>query len=411
MARETEDDMAEQVNTAIKDPRRAGPFVVALGFGASGGALIRAASALARDSGAELECVTIDTGTRISPEEGERVAEAQRLARGLGGRIAGEAKLDAVAGVLEYARRRGARAIVAGAGKRRPFSRGFADRIGAEGREFELVTIASPRASGREARAGELRSLGPWTRYLAAFLIIAAVTGLNFLLAGYAGYWAAAIPYLAAISLSALVLESGPVLFAALLSALAWDLLFIPPIFTLHVTKPEDVFMLGFYFLVAVASGLMTSRLRASRELLAAREVRMSAISSLASALAGAKTIEKILDTGIEAVKEALSVEAIVILKEGEGLKQQAESGWEPLDESAREAARVAYKTKWSAGRFTDIRPDSEWHFVPMEGPTGCLGVIGVRAASDRAWDEGLEAYLRTMVATISIAAARELAE
>jgi len=46
-----------------------------------------------------------------------------------------------------------------------------------------------------------------------------------------------------------------------------------------------------------------------------------------------------------------------------------------------------------------------------MDSPRGRLGVIGVRAAHDRAWDEGLESLLRTMAATLSIAAARELAE
>jgi two-component system, OmpR family, sensor histidine kinase KdpD len=411
LPRERGDDMTEHGETAIATTEGAGPIVAALGYDVSSPVLVRAAGALAREAGVGLECVTVDTGELPTPEEGERLAEAQRLARSLGGRVEGEPNLDAVDGVLEYARRRGARAIVAGDSGRGPFSRRFANRLRAEGRDLRIIAISSPRTGGRAARAGALLP-GPASGYLAAFCIIAAVTFVNLFLAGYAGYWAAAIPYMAAISLSALALESGPVLFAAILSALAWDLLFIPPRFVLHISKPEDVFMLGLYLVIAVGSGLMTGRLRASRELLAAREVRMSAISALASALAGAKTIEKILETGVEAIKEALGVEALVILREaGGGLKKQAASGWEPLDESAREAARIAFETNWGAGRFTDIRPDSEWHFLPMEGPRGCLGVIGIRASRDKSWNEGLEAFLRTMVATVSIAAARELTD
>jgi two-component system, OmpR family, sensor histidine kinase KdpD len=396
--------------------RKEGPVIVALGFGGSGQELVRAGSALARDWGVELECLTIETGEVATAEEGERLAEAQRLATSLGARVASEPNMDAVAGVLRHARERGALAIVAGAGRRRllrrGFARGFAARLRARGGDLRIVALAPPRPAGGEARAGGLRPGDRLGAYLLALLVIAAVTVLNVFLAAYAGYWAAAIPYLAAISLSALALGTGPVLFAALISALAWDLLFIPPRFALHISKPEDTLMLALYLLVALLSGLMTGRLRSSERLLAARELRMSRISELASALAGTKALQRILDTGVEALKEAFSVEAIVILKEGdEGLRLQPEGGWEALDESARDAARLSYEQSKGTGRYTKTRPESEWHFVPMEAPRGCLGVIGVRAASDRAWDEGLESFLRTMVATVSIAAARELGD
>jgi two-component system, OmpR family, sensor histidine kinase KdpD len=389
-----------------------GPVVAALGYGEEGIGIVRAASAIARGEGAALDCVTVDTGEAPSPEEGELLAEAQRVARSLGARVESEPSLDLTAGVLAYARRRGASTVVAGSGARKAFRRGFSDRLRAERGELRVVAIAEPRPLGPGARPGARRQAGAGGQYLAAFLIVAVVTVLNFFLADFAGYWAAAIPFLAAISLSALSLESGPVLLAAILSGLAWDLLFIPPRYTLHISRPEDAFMLGLYFLVAVLSGLMTGRLRSSARLLAGREARMSRISSLASALAGARAVESMLSLGVEAIQEALGVEAIVILREGGGgLKQQAESGWEPLDESARDAARSSYEEGKSAGRYTKLRPDSEWHFVPMDSPRGRLGVIGVRAAHDRAWDEGLESLLRTMAATLSIAAARELAE
>ena len=102
------------------------------------------------------------------------------------------------------------------------------------------------------------------------------MTGLNLALADYAGYWAAAITYLAAISLSALALDRWPVLLAALLSAVAWDFFFIPPRYTMYIGRTEDILMLVLYLLVALCSGWLTGRLRASERLLAARESRMS---------------------------------------------------------------------------------------------------------------------------------------
>jgi two-component system sensor histidine kinase KdpD len=391
-----------------------GPVIVALGYDASGGGLVRAGYALARESGAALECVTIDTGVAASAEEGERLAEAQRLARGLGAAIASAPDIDAAAGLLKYAGGHDASAIVAGMGRKRIFGKGVVERLRLNSRDFSVVAVASPRSDGRAK--GSRRLAGYFEesagQFAAAIVVIAAVTGLNLALAAYAGYWAAAITYLAAISISALFLDRWPVFLAALLSAVAWDFLFIPPRYTMFISRTEDVLMLVLYFLVALCSGWMTGRLRASERLLAARENRLSRLSALASALAGAKTMGIILDKSIEAIKDAFSVEAIAILRDDQGsLRHQAESGWEPLDSNARDAARASFEGLKGAGRFTELYPESEWHFVPMEGPRGCLGVIGLRAAHNASWSEELESFLRTITLTVSSAVARELPE
>ena len=299
-------------------------------------------------------------------------------------------------------------------GRKRIFGKSVVDRLRSNSRDFSVIAVGGPRSDG--GAKGSRRLAGYFEesagQFAAAVIVIAAVTGLNLALAAYAGYWAAAITYLAAISISALFLDRWPVFLAALLSAVAWDFLFIPPRYTMFISRTEDVLMLVLYFLVALCSGWMTGRLRASERLLAARENRLSRLSALASALAGAKTMGIILDKSIEAIKDAFSVEAIAILRDDQGsLRHQAESGWEPLDSNARDAARASFEGLKGAGRFTELHPESEWHFVPMEGPRGCLGVIGLRAAHNASWSEELESFLRTITLTVSSAVARELPE
>lgn len=386
----------------------AGPVIVALGYGHSGIDLVRTGSALARDSGARLECLTIDTGREASAEEGEELARTLRFARGLGAVVSSAPDIDVASGLLAYAKANGAQALVLGQSRGALFKKGVAAGISAARPPFSIVTIRKAEVAERRARKISLHGESAG-QYVAAILVVAAVTGLNLALAGYAGYWAAAITYLAAISLSALALDRWPVLLAALLSAIAWDFLFIPPRYTMYISRPEDILMLGLYLLVAVCSGWLTGRLRASERLLSARESRLSRLSGLASRLAGASTLGIILDCGIEAIKDAFTVEAIVILREGDGLRHQAESGWEPLDANARDAANASFAGLKGAGRFTGIHPKSEWHFVPMEGPDGCLGVFGLRPGHDASWSEEHESFLRTMVLTISSAVARAL--
>jgi two-component system sensor histidine kinase KdpD len=67
-----------------------------------------------------------------------------------------------------------------------------------------------------------------------------------------------------------MVLNRGPVLLVAALSALSWNFLFIPPLFTLHIAKLEDALTFATYFIVAITVGSLTAQLKA-REHLAAQ--------------------------------------------------------------------------------------------------------------------------------------------
>jgi two-component system sensor histidine kinase KdpD len=48
----------------------------------------------------------------------------------------------------------------------------------------------------------------------------------------------------------------------AVVSALVWNFLFIPPRFTLHIERPEDVVMFGLFFVTAWSMGHLITRLR-----------------------------------------------------------------------------------------------------------------------------------------------------
>ncbi len=102
-----------------KEKRAAGPVIAALGSGSPNDELVRAAGALARESGASLECVTIDNGRASSAEEGESMARALRQARSLGAEVANLPDIDVAAGLLKYASRIGASVIVVGQGRKK----------------------------------------------------------------------------------------------------------------------------------------------------------------------------------------------------------------------------------------------------------------------------------------------------
>ena len=113
-------------------------------------------------------------------------------------------------------------------------------------------------------------SLASLREYLAAVLGVAALTIACWLLTPLTGYGAISLIYLLGVLLAGMVLKRGPVLLVAALSAISWNFLFIPPLFTLHIEKFEDALTFATYFIIAIAVGSLTAQLRA-REHLAAQ--------------------------------------------------------------------------------------------------------------------------------------------
>ena len=110
----------------------------------------------------------------------------------------------------------------------------------------------------------------PLKEYLTAVIGVAALTVACWLLTPLTGYGAISLIFLLGVLLAGMILSRGPVLLVAALSALSWNFLFIPPLFTFHIEKIEDALTFATYFIVAITIGSLTAQLKA-REHLAAQ--------------------------------------------------------------------------------------------------------------------------------------------
>ena len=112
--------------------------------------------------------------------------------------------------------------------------------------------------------------LAPLKEYITAVVGVAVLTVACWLLTPLTGYGAISLIFLLGVLLAGMVLNRGPVLLVAALSALSWNFLFIPPLFTLHIAKFEDALTFATYFIIAITVGSLTAQLKA-REHLAAQ--------------------------------------------------------------------------------------------------------------------------------------------
>ena len=121
-----------------------------------------------------------------------------------------------------------------------------------------------------EEHVSSAPSLAPLKEYISAVIGVAALTIACWLLTPLTGYGAISLIFLLGVLLAGMVLSRGPVLLVAALSALSWNFLFIPPLFTLHIAKLEDALTFATYFIIAITVGSLTAQLKA-REHLAAQ--------------------------------------------------------------------------------------------------------------------------------------------
>src|SRR4051795_8336460 len=128
--------------------------------------------------------------------------------------------------------------------------------------------------SSHAADQPPVATFAPLKEYLTGIAGVVALTIACWLLTPLTGYAAISLIYLLGVLLAGVFLNRGPVVLVAALSSLAWNFLFIPPRFTLHIAKFEDALTFAVYFIIAIIVGGLTAQLKA-REHLAA-QVRLA---------------------------------------------------------------------------------------------------------------------------------------
>lgn len=92
------------------------------------------------------------------------------------------------------------------------------------------------------------------------------------------GYKVVALILLTVVSLLAMTLSMWPVIAAAAISAFVWNFFFIPPLFTFHIDNAEDILMFLLYFIIALVSTVLQSRIRTERDKARDKEEKVKSI-------------------------------------------------------------------------------------------------------------------------------------
>jgi two-component system sensor histidine kinase KdpD len=111
----------------------------------------------------------------------------------------------------------------------------------------------------RKRDAEEQATVG---QYSWGFTLLFVLASACWVLLPYTGSSFSALVFLLTVVLAGVRWHRGPVLMMAVMSALVWNFFFIPPQLTFHIKDPTDVIMFCMFFIVALAMGHLTTRLR-----------------------------------------------------------------------------------------------------------------------------------------------------
>ncbi len=333
---------------------------------------------------------------------------ALALAAQLGADLDTRVGADLVAITLAVARERSATHLVLGRGRaplwRRLSGRTVAAALLQRAPDLALHVIPNTDAPPRPARA---RPREPWGRWAAAAALVAAVTAAGCALRGRVPAETMGMLYLAAIVAGATAWGRPAALAMAAASFLAWDVFFIPPLYTLSIGSPRDLIALGVFALVATLAGTLAGRVRAEAQAAQARVEGLRRIAAFSRRLGEASTEPDLL-AEIARQAAAIAGRALVLAPCAHPAPRQDDAAprdlairaveppvdptgnpagstpgdppGDPIDEGAWAAARWAWSHGEPAGQGTPTLPAASWRLLPLHTLRGTLGVLGVRS-------------------------------
>ena len=418
---------AERIDKDVKEYRleknisaiwKAGQkFMVAVGASPYSAQLIRWTRRLAYSMEVPWIAVNVDKQQKMTDENKNYLLKNLQLAKDLGAEVITVQDTDIISGLLRVAKENNVTQMIVGKSRDLPlwghfFHNDFIKKLISKSKEIDVYVVGGENGFKQNINLfSKIDFPSPFVNYLFSFLTITVLTIIFYLIQANIGYQTVSLLFLLAITLLPLFnIGRGPILFSALLSAFCWDYYFIPPKFTFSIEKVDDVLMLIMYFIVAIISGLFTSKIKKQQVFLKQKEERTSSLYNLTKSLSSSGSIDDIADISVKQLGKTFDSEVAIIFQESTGKLRARQHLLSTLtvDDSEWHIAQWSFLNNQTAGRFTNTLTLSSATFYPMKSRSGVLGVIGIKANDEKALSFEQENLLMTFITQITNAVERE---
>jgi two-component system sensor histidine kinase KdpD len=383
-----QDVLAYRQAHGVADSWKSGQrLLVAVSASPTSASLVRWTRRLAGELQAPWVAVYVELPRPLNDEEQARLARHLTVARELGGQVITTADDDVTRGLLRVAREQNITQIVVGkpvGWRALDLLRGgsLLNRLIRESGDIDVHAVRAEGSAPILRRPMRLRFDASAARgYGVALGVVAGVTVLNAVLQPWLLYQSLALIYLLSVVVLAMFVGRGPTLVAATATALLWDFLFVPPLYTFYISGATDVMLFFTYFVVALAMGHLAARLRAQQAAERRREQRATALYLLTRELAQASDFADLLAVIVREASKAVRAEVALSFPEDTqagSLTTYFASTWS-MSEKEQSVATWAFSHRQPAGRGTDTLPSADGLHLPLIAGEQAVGVLSLR--------------------------------
>ncbi len=381
--------------------------------------LLRWTKLIADSMGGTWIAVYIDDGTLLSTEEKDLLSKNILLVGALGGELVTTVDADPVSGLLRVAKHNNVSMIVVGKSQRSLASmllgkRNVTTQLLKESGEIDVCVIsASKRLSWKKPVKASIEEklLEPFPLRQAGmmFAFLCATWLLNSFLLRFSGYWASGFVFLLGVFLGALVLNRAATFSLALLSGVVWNYFFIPPLYTIAISKPEDVMMFIAFFVVAFVMGTLTHKLRLQKRRVLQREERAQTLFRVTRQLSAAKSRVEIFAAITDALSVALQATvSILTTVHGDRVKIHVAAGNFKVNEKDLAVAAWVISNSKIAGRNTETLSNAGGTYFPLLVNGKAEAVIAVGSTTAHHARQEIESLVETFSQQAAVALERE---
>lgn len=261
----------------------------------------------------------------------------------------------------------------------------------AEARTLNEVTVNTPAVE--QVQGSEREGISPpdsrlWTnlpRPLLGFVSIAAAAALTAIATGLGAALSHTLPlhsvalvYLLAVVVAAVALGVRTGLGVAAFAFLAYNFFFIPPVYTLTIADPSELFALCVFLVVAVLTGSLAGGMRDMANAANRRAAAIHAQSEFAQVLAAAYDEEAILRALTQQTSVVTGGQAVMLTRDGNELQLQSESAVDPpLSSTDLQAAQRAVRAQARVPAVAAGWPGARFEFWPIGTRGDVIGALG----------------------------------
>lgn len=192
--------------------------------------------------------------------------------------------------------------------------------------------------------------------------------------------------YLLCVTVTAIFWGLGPSIMVSVLSVLAFDFFFVPPVLIFTVDQPQYVFTFIVLLVVGVTISYLASMVRRHTEIARKHEREMSDLYALSRDLAIASDLESYIDAIVMRTKEIVGHEAVIFLPESPNkdfLKPHGAFSSTLLDEKEAAVAMWSFQHQEVVGHGTDTMLKAKARYFPMVTARGTMGVFAIAVLND----------------------------